>query len=41
MKQMLRVHRVKAEGPGLILMSLDKRTNKRRKNCRSKGFVSK
>jgi len=28
---MLRVQRVKAEGPGLSSMSPDKRTNKRRK----------
>ena len=28
---MLRVHRVKAEGPGLSSMSSDRRTNKRKK----------
>ena len=33
---MLRVHRVKAEGPGLSSMSPDKRTNKRRKRLRKR-----
>ena len=33
---MLRVHRVKAEGPGLSSMSPD-RTNKRRKRLRKQG----
>ena len=33
---MLRVQRVKAEGPGLSSMSPDKRTNKRRKRLRKR-----
>ena len=33
---MLRVQRVKAEGPGLSSMSPDKRTNKRRKILRKR-----
>ena len=34
---MLRVHRVKAEGPGLTSMLPDRRTNKRRKRLEVKG----
>ena len=33
---MLRVHRVKAEGPGLSSMSPDRRTSKRRKRLRKR-----
>jgi len=33
---MLRVHRVMAEGHGLSSMSLDRRTNKRRKRLRKR-----
>ena len=33
---MLRVQRVKAEGPGLSSMSPDRRTNKRRKRLRKR-----
>jgi len=33
---MLRVNRVKAEGPGLSSMSPDRRTNKRRKTLRKR-----
>ena len=34
---MLRVHRVKGEGPGFSSMSHDRRTNKRRKRLRKQG----
>jgi len=36
MEQILRVHRVKGEGPGFSSMSPDGRTNKRRKKLRKR-----